>query len=186
MKKVLLISMMILSIIFISGCVQESKGTYKMDYYGTEMLFNSNLELAKDIPVYPDNATLKETLFGYNVMGLRFAYYKNDTEAAYYAKALVSFASKYTKMNFVRWNYDMNGKISYTMLNQTDTLTYSTEEEPTILLLGPAFADETKIVVENNIVKVYAKDLEIRKGEYAGYTDFDLAMDKIILVLAED
>jgi len=51
------------------------------------------------------------------------------------------------------------------------------------MLIGPAYTDETYISVEDDIVKVYAADLTIRKGKYAGYTDYDLALDKIILVL---
>ncbi|MBU3896804.1 MAG: hypothetical protein KJ697_02630 [Nanoarchaeota archaeon] len=184
MKK-LIIFTLILSIIFISGCVQEQIGTYDYNYYGTEMKFNSNLDEAVKINVYPDNETLKNTLFGYNVVGVQFAYYENDTEAPYYAKSLISFTSKYQKINTVRWNYDIGSKITVTMLNSIDQLLNTTIEEPAILLLGSAFTDETKIVVEGNVVKVYAKNLELRSGKYAGYTDFDLALDKILLVLME-
>jgi len=181
----LIIFTVILSIIFISGCVQEETGTYDYNYYGTEMKFNSNLDEASKINVYPDNETLQKTLFGYNVVGVQFAYYKNDTEAPYYAKSLISFTSKFQKINTIRWSYDISKRITVTMLNSTDQLLNTTIEEPAILLLGSAFTNETKIVVDGNVVKVYGKDLTLRSGKYAGYTDFDLALDKILLVLME-
>jgi len=185
MKKILLISLMIISVIFVSGCVQQEMGKYEIDYYNNTLTFNSNLQEAKYIPVYPDNATLKDTLLGYSVAGVQFVYYKNDTEAPYYAKSLVSFASKYTKMNKIMWNYNMNGKITSVILNNTNQYPNATVEDPAIMLYGPAFTNETKIVVDGHVVKVYAKDLSLRQGKYAQYTDFDLAMDKIILVLAD-
>lgn len=185
MKK-LIIFTLILSIMFISGCVQQQTvGTYDYNYYGTDLKFNSNLDEAINIPVYPDNETLTKKLFAYNVAGVQFAYYKNDTEAPYYAKSLISFTSKFQKINLIRWDYDMSKRITVTMLNSTDQLLNTTVEEPAILLLGPAFTNETKIVVDGNVVKVYGKNLELREGKYAGYTDFDLALDKILLVLME-
>jgi len=184
MKKIM-ISILILSIMITSGCLGEKQieGTYEVNYYGNNMLFNSNLEIAKDIKVMPNEQVLKETLIGYEVVGIQFAYYQNDTEAAYYMKGLMPFASKYTKLNKIIWNYDITEHYTYTVLNSTDDMPNATITEPAILLIGPAYTDETYIEVDNNIVKVYAADLTLRQGKYAQYTDYDLALDKIILVL---
>lgn len=178
---------MIISVIFISGCVQEEIGKYELDYYNNTLTFASDLNEAAKVSVYPDNTTLKETLFGYNVAELQIAYYKNDTEAPYLEKSIMSFMLKYVKMNKIAWNgYDFKGKVNSVMLNESTQLPNATIEEPTILIMGPAFTNETKIVVDGYVVKIYAKDLSPREGKYTIYTDFDLAMDKIILVLAED
>ncbi len=118
MKKIL-IPLLILCIILISGCIEQPvEGTYEADYYGTQLLFNSNLDEAQNISVIPDEETLKETLFGYNVASIRFAYHDNDTEAPYYIKSLASFASKYVKINMIRWKYDMRDEVFYTILNE--------------------------------------------------------------------
>ena len=84
MKKIILVSLLILTIMISSGCIeQEIDGTYEVDYYGTELLFNSNLDVAQNITVIPDEATLRNVLFGYEVAELQFAYFDNDTEKTY-------------------------------------------------------------------------------------------------------
>jgi hypothetical protein len=177
---------MILCIIFTSACVQEKdEGTYELNYHGTELLFNSNLDEAQNIPVLPDEATLKETLFGYEVVELSLTNYENSSEQSYYAKSYISFASKYAKLSIVGWDYDMTDKVYYEIVPD-EAMPNATVQDPAILLMGPAYTDHTYIEVDGNIVKVYAANLELRKGKYAQYTDFDLALDKIILVLAKD
>ena len=88
-------------------------------------------------------------------------------------------------MKLIVWDYDITNKVFYTILNSTDQLPNATKKEPTIMLIGPAYTHETYISVEDDIVKIYAADLTIRDGKYAGYTDYDLALDKIILVLMD-
>lgn len=168
-----------------SGCLGRNtiEGTYEINFYGNELLFNSNLDVAKDIRVEPDEQTLKQALIGYEVIGMQFAYYNNDTEAPYYIKALVPFASKYTKLNKIIWDYDITDKFEYIILNSTDELPNATMQYPAIMLIGPAYTDETYIKLENNIIKIYAADLSLRQGKYAQYTDYDLALDKVILTL---
>ncbi len=186
MKKTILVSILMITVL-ISGCIQdEAEGTYDAYYGGYELLFNSNLDVAKDVAVIPDDATLKETLFGYNVVRLQFAYYDNDTEAPYYIKSLMSFASKYNKMSIARWDYDLSGKTSYIIINDTHETLNATYKEPILLLLGPAYSDETYVSVDDYIVTVHAADLELKEGKYAAYTDFDLALDRIILALMEE
>lgn len=184
MKKII-ISILILLTVVTSGCLGEkpSEGTYEVNYYGNSLLFNSNLDVAKDVKVLPNEQILRETLIGYEVVGMQFAYYHNDTEAAYYMKGLMPFASKYTKLNKIIWNYDISEKYTYTVLNSTDEMPNATVIEPALMLIGPAYTDETYIEVDGNVVKVYAADLTLRDGKYAQYTDYDLALDKIILVL---
>ena len=89
-------------------------------------------------------------------------------------------------MNFDRWNYDISKDITTILLNNTDDIVNATVENPAIILLGPKFTDETYIDVQGSIVYVYANDLTMRQGKYATYSDFDLALDKIILVLMKE
>ncbi|MBU3904666.1 MAG: hypothetical protein KJ906_00760 [Nanoarchaeota archaeon] len=185
MKKLIVIGL--LAIVLVSGCVEDTNGTYDARYINSDLTFLSNLDIAQNISVYPDEDTLRHTIFGYQVASLQFAYYDNDKEAPLYMKSLMSFASKYTKMTYDRWGgYDMNGRITSVMLNSTDDLPNATVEDPAILLLGPGFGKETHIIVVDNIVMVYGKDLTLRDGKYAKYSDFDLALDKIIMVLMEE
>jgi len=185
MKKTILISMLIIAVVLSSGCIEEDtiEGRYDANYYGNQLMFNSNLDVARNIIVLPDENTLKEALFGYEVVGIQFAYYDNDTEAPYYIKSLMPFASKYAKLNLIRWKYDMSDKINFIILNETTEMPNATLQEPAIMLIGPAHTDETYVKVENGIVKVYGANLTLRPGKYAQYTDYDLALDKIILVL---
>lgn len=181
MKKIIIVAL--LAIVLVSGCTSKIDGTYDARYINTDLTFQSNLDLAQNISVYPDDQTLKETLFGYQVVGIQFAYYNNREEAPLYMKSLMSFASKYTKMNFDRWNYDISKDISTVLLNSTNDIVNATAENPAIILMGPDFTDKTYIEVQGNVVRVYANDLTLREGKYTTYSDFDLALDKIILVL---
>ena len=183
MRKFIIIGL--LAIVLVSGCVEDN-GTYDARYINTDLTFLSNLDIAQNVSVSPDEDTLRRVLFGYQVIGLQIVYYDNDKEAALYMKSLMSFASKYTKMNFDRWNYDMSQEITAVMLNSTNDLPNATAENPAILLMGPGFGEETHVDVQGNIVMVYGKDLTLRDGKYAKYSDFDLALDKIILVLMEE
>ena len=184
MRKFIII--WLLAIVLISGCVENNNGTYDARYINTDLPFLSNLDIAQNISVYPDEDTLRHVLFGYQVVGLQFAYYDKNEEAPLYMKSLMSFTSKYTKMNFDRWHYDISKQITAVMLNSTEDLLNATEENPAILLLGPDFGEETHIDVQGSIVMVYGKDLTLRDGKYAKYSDFDLALDKIILVLMKE
>lgn len=186
MRKIIFI-MVILLLVAVSGCIeQEIEGKYKINYQGVDFLFNSNLEKAENVTVIPNESAIIDTLFDYNVAELNLAYYENDTEAPLYIKSLMSFISKYKKMNLIVWSYDFDERLSYTILTEDGQMPNATMEAPSILLMGPAFSDSTRIEVENNIVKIYASDLTPRKGGYADYTDFDLALDKIILVLMKE
>lgn len=64
-------------------------------------------------------------------------------------------------------------------LNSTSEIT-SNEFEHAILLLGPSQTNETSVRVEDNIIKVSGKSFE---EDTRKYTDLDLAVDKILLVL---
>ena len=100
MKKII-ISLMILAVITTSMCIGQEKtsnGTYEAYYYGTEFLFNSNLDIAQNITVIPNENVLKNTIFGYNVVSLNFVYYDKPEETPLYTKAIVSFVSKYQKV----------------------------------------------------------------------------------------
>ncbi len=187
MMNKIMITALILITVSASMCLEkEVSGTYEYNYYGTEMKFASNLEEAQNITVLPDDATLRNTIFSYDVATLQIGVYQNDTEAPYTIKSLVGFSSKYAKMSLTRWDYDMTGKVNTIILNDTSQVINATAEEPAILIMGPAFGQDTKIVVEDNVVKVYAKDLTAKQGKYVTYNDLDLALDKIILVLAEE
>ena len=184
MKKLIIISVLLL-VVASSMCIggEEETGTYEAYYYGTEFLFNSDLDIARNVTVEPSENTLENTIFGYTVTGLHFVYYDNPEEIPFYTKSLISFVSKYQKMSLLVWDYSIENNMNITTINSTDQIPNGTMYEPVILMLGPEHSDSNKIEVDGYIIKVYAKDLTPREGKYAQFTDFDLAMDKIIMVL---
>ena len=64
-------------------------------------------------------------------------------------------------------------------INSTDEISPNAQE-PVILLLGPSRANKTAVTVDNYLITVEGKSFQETNRTY---TDLDLAVDKLILVL---
>jgi len=57
---------------------------------------------------------------------------------------------------------------------------FPTSVEPVILLLGPSQANKTAVTIRDNLITLEGKDFsEVNRS----YTDLDLVVDKMLLVL---
>ncbi|MCD6476866.1 MAG: hypothetical protein J7K26_01715 [Candidatus Aenigmarchaeota archaeon] len=175
MKKIALLG--IILIIMISGCIGSPVTKY--EFAGKTLNFRADLREAEKINVYPDEQTLWNMLMGPYVRIIHIGFYPNDTENPYYTVAAYELSYKLQYINDVYWGPNQV-EIKPMILNSTKDLMLANEVEPIILMLGPSKANETSIRIDNYLITVSGKDFsEIDRT----YTDLDLAVDKLLLVL---
>ena len=194
MKKLILISLIFLIIIF-SACVQDP---YKRDFAGVTLRFRANLNEADKVPVYPNETALGRLLMNSEIKRIVISYIPNDSENPYYLAASYEIAYKLTIIYkyyygdtrvidtgnenetcllFIETNRTMC--IQPLAIDSKDEL-ITTDVQPAFLLLGPSQTNETSVRVEENLIIASGKNFE---EEDRTYTDLDLAVDKILLIL---
>lgn len=174
---------------------------FSKEFAGQTLKFRGNLLEADKVPVYPNETAIKDVLLGPNIRRINIAYVANDSENAFYLVSSFEFAFK----TVIVYKYYFQGA-GDVIVNQTEdpkeTCLHFTEAnrtlciqsvalnnkngiitndyEATVLLLGPSQTNETSINVQGNLITASGKSFE-ENGRT--YTDLDLAVDKILLVL---
>ena len=178
-KKILIKRMSFLVLIFvmaISGCVQ-TQNPKQLEFAGQLINFRADLLEAAKVNVYPNESILKEVLLSPDVAKIHIAFIPNETENAYYAADSFELAYKLTIINKFYKGFVI--KVESLPVNSTSEL-LATKEEPIILL---SVSNRTAVTVKDNLIVCEGKDLaEIGRD----YTDLDLAVDKLLLVLMKD
>ena len=195
---IIILAIIAIAFIFLLNNIEILKDPYSLYYEGDVRHFRANLFEANKTPVYPNENAIKDVLLNPEVFKIYIAFIPNETENAFY---LASSFEITNKLGIVYRHY-FNGQAgsfkdvdeSSCMLffedrqvrcfksfpiNSTDELS-PTPIEPVILLLGPSNTNQTSVVVNNNLIILQGKDFsEIDRK----YTDLDLAVDKMLLVL---
>ncbi len=174
MKK--MIASLIL-IILVSLCI--STNPFQREFAGVTLHFRANLNEAKNVPVYPNEESLKNTLLNPDVSRIKIAYIPNETENPYYLADAYELAYKLTIIN--EYYFQKVKPIITLPLNKTtQAFDFASYDEPVILLLGPSQTNLTAVTVRGYVIFVEGKSfLEINRT----YTDLDLSVDKVLLVL---
>jgi hypothetical protein len=176
MKKTALI---LIFIIAFSLCI--STNPYEREFAGVTLHFRANLNEAKNIPVYPDEESLKKVLLNPDVLGIGIAFIPNETENPYYLADAYELAYKLTIIN--KYYFQRVKPIATIPLNDTtEVFDFASYERPVILLLGPSQTGVTAVTVRGFVI--FAEGENFSEVERT-YTDLDLAVDKILLVLMD-
>lgn len=169
---------LILSIVLISGCVDN----YQKTYAGETFHFRADLSEAQKVNVIPDEQAIVDLLLRENIQKINIAFIPNETENAYYGAASFEIGFKLTVVYHNLFNKTI--EMESLPLNTTDQAKlFSSPAEPVILLLGPSQTDQTLVTVSENLITLEGKSFD---EEERTYNDLDLATDKMILVLMEE
>jgi len=158
----------------------ENSNPFQKEFAGIKINFRANLDEAQKIPVYPDEKGLIFTLLDNNVKEIGIAYIPNDTENAFYAAASYELTFKLTVIN--KYYFDQVKYIDSIPVNSTEeAFNISNNTRPIIMLLGPSNANSTSVNVNGYLIIAQGKSFG--ETNEKPYTDLDLAVDKILLVL---
>jgi len=177
MKKLLIL---IFAVILVAGCTNgnfQQMDPHTAKFAGVTLHFRADLYEADKVEVYPDEQTLRDVLLNPNIKTVWLAYIPNESENSFYLAASYELAYKLTIIYKGYW--ETTKPIDSIYVNSIEEIT-ALETDPFILLLGPSSSNETKIEIDGYLIKCYGKDFsEIDRT----YTDLDLCVDKLLLVL---
>jgi len=174
---------------------------YEKYYAGDVRHFRGNLNEAEKISVYPNEEAIKNVLLNQSVYKIYIAFFPNETENAYYYASSFEITNKLA----IIFRYILGENVgTFKDIDESSCLIFypdkqircfkslpinSTYElvptyiEPVILLLGPFHANKTAVTVDDYLIILEGKSFEEADRTY---TDLDLAVDKMLLVLMED
>lgn len=193
----------VVAIVIISGCVQQLKPD-QMVFAGEVRNFRADLTEAAKVPVYPAEELLKPIFLG-QIEEIKISYIPSENNGFY----LVSGFELTNKLVlFYRYYYQGEGGfyiVNDTVKNRANCLLFeetekqiciesvpvqsieevqNREDEITLLLLGPeAGANRTAVNIEGRTIVLEGKDFS---EDNRKYTDLDLAVDKLLLVLMKE
>jgi hypothetical protein len=183
---IIVILIALITIIFLFYSTNPNPGSfqqidpYTAKFADVELHFRSNLYEAEKVEVYPDELSLKRVLLNPAIRTTWISYIPNDEENSFYLAAAFEIAFKLT----IIYKGYFGGAIPIDSvdINSTDQIT-ALETDPFIVMLGPSQTNETKIEVDGYMIKCHGKDFsEIDRT----YTDLDLCVDKLLLVLMKE
>lgn len=180
MRKIILIILLV-SIVLISGCASSNND--QKNYANQTLIFRSDLLKADQVNVYPDEDAIKNVLFNESVKRVRIAYIPNDTENIYYLVDTFEIGNAAKGKLTMIYDYKFNKTVemqSFPVNTTDEAKAFSSPLGPIILLLGPSHANETSITVNESLIIIQGKSFDETNRKY---TDLDLAVDKMLLVL---
>lgn len=181
-------------IILIAGCVDRS---FEKEFAGQTLHFRANLNEAKEISVYPNETALKDTLYNPYTRNIIIAMPNNTDKPAFYLAAAYELAYKIVivykyyegdaivlqssgnNKNCLRFNATGRSLCIETLVSDDLNLA-GFDVQPVILMLGPPYANQTAVTVKDYLITVEGKSFDETNRQY---TDLDLAVDKLLLVL---
>jgi hypothetical protein len=170
--------LLLVVVVISSGCVTQNP--YRLNIGGKDIDFRANLNEAKKVPVYPSELEIKKALLGTDVEKVRIAFISNDTENSYYAVDGFEISYKLGTIYNIVFGQSLPIE-SFVANNTAEIFANATAKEPIIFMKGPgAGATKTQVTLVNNTIIVEGPDLT---EEGRDYTDLDLAVDKLLLVL---
>ncbi|MFH1473273.1 MAG: hypothetical protein ABIE55_00070 [Candidatus Aenigmatarchaeota archaeon] len=204
MKKFAPLGLLVIVIIAVLAIVLSDPAffltPYQKIYAGGIRNFRADLNEAAKTPVYPNENAIKNVLLNPEVHKIHIAYFSNETENSFYFATSFEIA---LKIGLVYKNFmgvetqtidDEDGSTCMIFypnrqvrcfrsiaINSTDELNPSFTD-PVILMLGPSHANQTAVTVYNFMIILEGKSFEEVDRVY---TDLDLAVDKMLLVLME-
>jgi len=180
MKKIILLMILI---IFISGCI-ETYNPFQKEFAGIKLNFRANLDEARNVPVYPNETSLRNVILNENVEEIAIAYIPQGNESienSFYFADSFELAYKLTIIN--KYYFNRAKPIKSVPVNSIlEAFSLSSSLKPVIMLVGPPHSNSTMVNVTSYFIEVHGKSFEEVNRTY---TDLDLATDKLLLVLME-
>ena len=168
---------LIILVVLISGCLFQDP--YRREFAGVTLNFRANLNKADKIPIYPNEKALRDVLLNDLAERIGIAYIPNEFENSFYLAASYELAYKLTIINKYYFQY-AKPIVSIPLNSSADAFDISNEKMPIIVLLGPSRTNITSVSVKDYVIIAGGKDFsEVNRT----YTDLDLAVDKILLVI---
>jgi len=183
-RKIIILA--ILVIMLTSACIGQAKSSpYKLGFSGTTLTFRANLEEAAKTPVN-DIKGLRDLFLDPNVEGVQLAYVPNQSAAprggtitGFYLVDGYELAYKLTAIYGTYFGEAV--PVTTLTLNSTgEALNFATKETPVILMQAGQGPTEVRLSSDDSIVYVSGADMT---QDGRDYTDLDLAVDKLLLVL---
>jgi hypothetical protein len=187
-------------IIYVAWSSNIFLSPYERYYAGDVRHFRGNLYEADKVPVYPNELSLINVLLNPEVYRIQVAFFPNDTENSYYYASSFEITNKLSIIfrnilggNVTAFKTEDNSScllfypykqircFKSIPINSTDEIS-SSSTEPVILLVGPSRANRTAVSVDNYLVTAEGYSFQETNRTY---TDLDLSVDKIILVLMD-
>jgi len=179
MKKLILTMILIISI---AGCVEKPSNPYQKDFAGLTLNFRANLDEAEKVPVYPNETYLRSVLLNNDVEEIEIAYIPNETENSFYLAASYELAYKLTVIN--KYYFKKTKPINSIAINSSfEVLSTASRKTPVIMLVSPSYSNSTLVNVAGYFITAQGKSFEEVNRTY---TDLDLSVDKILLVLMKE
>ncbi len=146
------------------------------DYHGQRLSFRANLRKAENIPVYPDDDTVYQTVVSTIVRNITIAY-KDSGEYSYYATNGFEIAYKTKFYYMLLSEIGLISEFEIPEFNVVTVEDYSnvtgTPQNPVIVLIGPDYADETSVIADDYVVRI--------SGETSN--KLDLATVKFLMIV---
>jgi hypothetical protein len=174
--------------------------SYQKYYAGGVRNFRGNLDEAAKVPVYPNQMSVIDVLLNPEVYRIQIAFFPNETENSYYFASSFEITNKLTivfrnilGVDVTTFNTEDGSSclvfypakhircFKSVPINSTEEL-LPTFMEPVILLLGPSHANRTAVSVDNYLITAEGESFEEIDRKY---TDLDLSVDKLILILMD-
>jgi hypothetical protein len=178
-KKLISITLLaVLAIVIISGCTAPEE-VHTLNYNGRLTSFRADLNKARLVPVHPSESVIEPLFLNPSVKTINLTFVDNFTENGFYAVGAYELTYKLT---IIKNTLGLNYNITVTPVESPDQM-IPLNDTVYIFLAGPSQSDETSVRVVDNKVFVNARSFaEINRK----YTDLDLSIDKILLLLMED
>ncbi len=205
MRKIILL--LLVAVIFSAGCI-TGKAVYSIKFAGTDVNFRADLTQAEKISLEPGPEAVRQTFFKNPVESVRIAFVGDDENSGFYGVA--GFELQYKTVLAYKQFIFTDKAIAQTedgaqciyfekvfvggigtqrricfgsiVLNSTEEA-FALANESAPIILMEAGTEETKVSVENNVVRIMGKDMTQQGRKY---TDLDLAADKFLLVLLNE
>ena len=199
--------MALMAVVLISACLGAPE-VYKIKFAGLDVNFRADLNNAEKVSLEPGAEAVRQIMFENPVSIVRIAFAPNDDFNGFYRVAGFELATKtilaykqfiFTDKSFSQQEGDVScvifeksfsggvaaqRKICFetVSLNSTEEA-FAMANETAPILLMEAGANETKVLVDRNVVRMTGKDMTESGRKY---TDLDLAVDKFLLVLLNE
>jgi hypothetical protein len=184
MRKGLIAILLVL--VLASACIGQAKANpYQLTFGGAMLTFRANLEQAAKTPV-DDANSVRALLLDPNIEEVHLAYIPNQSAAprggtitGFYLVDGYELAYKLTAIYSTYFGGAVN--IITLPLNSTgEALAAATKERPVIIM--EAGRNPTEVRIDGNYSIVYVRGADMSQNG-RDYTDLDLAVDKLLLVL---
>lgn len=175
MKKIIAL----LFVVLVAGCIGED--AFHRNLGPNTLTFRANLFEAEKVEMNDEELAVK-TLLSPDMMWntLTIAFVPNETENSYYAATGSEIAKYIFIYRYVFNEFNIVPEVqTIPVENATEAAKLVNSTNIVILMLGPSQTNRTAVTVYENFIVLEGA----RFHEKRSYTDLDLAMGKLLLVL---